>query len=131
MGSVQHQSRRGFLMRTGQLTTSAAIIGLAGGSAEAAPGKAGNDDAKAGVTALNDRHYYLGGVRLEEGFDYDGQIVVGTRTGLYTLEIKDGKIAALHPAGAALSPTLPRYDAGGQLALPAMRDMHIHLDKTF
>ena len=131
MGSVQHQSRRGFLMQTGQLTTSAAVIGLAGGSAQAAPGKAGKDDAKAGVTALTDRHYYLGGVRLEDGFDYDGQVVVGTRTGLYTLEIKDGKIAALHPAGAALSATLPRYDAGGQLALPAMRDMHIHLDKTF
>ena len=41
MGSVQHRSRRGFLMQTGQLTTSAAIIGLAGGSAEAAPGKGG------------------------------------------------------------------------------------------
>jgi cytosine/adenosine deaminase-related metal-dependent hydrolase len=131
MGSVQHQSRRGFLMQTGQLTTSAAIIGLAGGSAEAAPGKAEKSDAKTGVTTLTDRHYYLSGVRLEDGFDYDGEIVVGTRTALYTLEIKDGKIAALHPAGAALSATLPRYDAEDQLALPAMRDMHIHLDKTF
>ncbi|WP_244543878.1 amidohydrolase family protein [Bosea lupini] len=117
-------------MQTGQLTTSAAIIGLAG-SAEAAPAKAGKDDAKTGITTLTDRHYYLGGVRLEDGFDYDGDIVVGTRTGLYTLEIKDGAIAALHPAGATLSAALPRYDAGGQLALPAMRDMHIHLDKTF
>lgn len=130
MGSVPHQSRRGFLMQTGQLTTSAAIIGLAG-SAEAAPAEAGKDDAKTGITTLTDRHYYLGGVRLEDGFDYDGDIVVGTRTGFYTLEIKDGTIAALHPAGATLSAALPRYDAGGQLALPAMRDMHIHLDKTF
>lgn len=131
MGSVQHQSRRGFLMQTGQLTTTAAVIGLAGGSAEAAPSKVEKSSDKAGVTALSDRHYHLGNVRLEDGFDYDGDIVVGTRTGLYTLEIKDGKIAALHPAGATLPATLPRYDAGGQLALPAMRDMHIHLDKTF
>lgn len=118
-------------MQTGQLTTSAAIIGLAGGSAQAAPGKAEKSDDKTGVTTLTDRHYYLANVRLEDGFDYDGEIVVGTRTGLYTLEIKDGKLAALHPAGATLSATLPRYDAEGQLALPAMRDMHIHLDKTF
>ena len=26
---------------------------------------------------------------------------------------------------------MPRYQANGQLLLPAMRDMHIHLDKTF
>ena len=70
-------------------------------------------------------------MRLEEGFEHDGDIVVGTRTALHTLEIKDGKIAALHPAGATLPGGVPRYQAHGQLALPAMRDMHIHLDKTF
>ena len=70
-------------------------------------------------------------MRLEEGFEHDGDIVIGTRTALHTLEIKDGKIAALHPAGATLPGGVPRYQANGQLALPAMRDMHIHLDKTF
>jgi cytosine/adenosine deaminase-related metal-dependent hydrolase len=70
-------------------------------------------------------------VRLEEGFEYDGETVIGTRTALYALEIKGGKIAALHPAKAALPAGVPCYQAHGQLALPAMRDMHIHLDKTF
>lgn len=81
--------------------------------------------------ALTDRHCYLSGVRLEEGFEYDGEVVVGTRTGLYTLEIEDGRIKALLIAGTSLDATQPVYDAQGKLALPALRDMHIHLDKTF
>ena len=32
---------------------------------------------------------------------------------------------------AVLDAYLPRYSARGQLMLPAFRDMHIHLDKTF
>ncbi|MFJ5370835.1 amidohydrolase family protein, partial [Bosea sp. CER48] len=75
--------------------------------------------------------YCLTEVRLEDGFERDGDIVTGTRTALYTLEIKGGKIAALHAAGATLPAGVPCYRAHGQLALPAMRDMHIHLDKTF
>ena len=57
--------------------------------------------------------------------------MIGTRTALYTLEIKDGKIAAIHAANASLPAGVPRYQAQGQLLLPAFRDMHIHLDKTF
>jgi cytosine/adenosine deaminase-related metal-dependent hydrolase len=78
-----------------------------------------------------DGNYYLSGVRLEVSFEYDGEMVVGTRTGVYTLEIEDGRIKALHGAGSVLDAALPVYDAQGKLALPALRDMHIHLDKTF
>lgn len=131
MNSGQQQSRRGFLMQTGQLTTTAAVIGLSGGGAHAAPSKTGKGERTTGTTTLTDRHYYLSDVRLEEGFERDGDTVIGTRTALYTLEIKDGKIAALHPANTALPVGVPRYQAHGQLMLPAMRDMHIHLDKTF
>jgi cytosine/adenosine deaminase-related metal-dependent hydrolase len=128
---LQHavsQSRRAFLSRTGQLTTAAAVAGLTGGASHAA---AADNKEDAAVTSVKDSHYLLADVRLEEAFEKDSDVIVATRTALYTLEIKDGRIAALHAAGAALPAGLPTYQAGGQLALPAMRDMHIHLDKTF
>src|SRR6476659_1735691 len=93
------QSRRSFLSRAGKLTTACAVAGLSGGLAREASANAG-DCGETAATALTDRHYLLTDVRLEEGFEHDGDIVVGTRTALHTLEIKDGKIAALHPAGA-------------------------------
>ncbi|WP_421577823.1 hypothetical protein [Shinella sp. M31] len=83
------------------------------------------------MTALKDSPYLLADVRLEEGFEKDGDVIVATRTALYALEIKYGRIAALHAAGSALPAGLPIYRANGRLALPTMRDMHIHLDKTF
>ncbi len=78
-----------------------------------------------------DTHYHLGDVRLETGFDRDGDMVVGTRTGLFTLEIEDGRIMSVLGADDAANPLLPRYSAREKLLLPAFRDMHIHLDKTF
>lgn len=88
-------------------------------------------DATGRTATIADRHYYLANVRLEEGFEYDGEVVVGTRTGLHTLEIEDGRITSLRGADAASGGALPVYDAQGRLLLPAFRDMHIHLDKTF
>ena len=133
METGHHHSRRAFLSQTGKLTTAYAVAGLASGAAQAAPAAAtpARPVSEAGVGTLTDQHYCLTDVRLEDGFERDGDVVVGTRTALYTLEIKAGKIAALHPAGATLPVGVPRYQAHGQLALPAMRDMHIHLDKTF
>ncbi|MBB3542235.1 amidohydrolase family protein [Rhizobium sp. BK399] len=131
---MQHavsQSRRAFLSRTGQLTTVAAVTGLTGGMSREAAAETTNCVESATVTTVKDSHYLLGNVRLEEGFERDGDVIVATRTALYTLEVKDGKVAALHAAGATLPAGLPTYEAGGQLALPTMRDMHIHLDKTF
>ncbi|MBZ6078230.1 amidohydrolase family protein [Microvirga puerhi] len=83
------------------------------------------------IPTVTDGHYYLSEVRLEEGFEHEGEVVVGTRTGIHTLEIQNGCIKALHGTDAALEPALPRYNAQGKLLLPAFRDMHIHLDKTF
>ncbi len=132
MHAHMQQSRRNFLSRTGKFATAGAIVGLTGGRAQAAPLAAADRPATGtGTSTLTDRHYYLTNVRLEEGFAYDSDIVVATRTALHTLEIKDGRIAAIHAATVAPPAGLPRYDAQGQLMLPAMRDMHIHLDKTF
>ncbi|MEI2298813.1 amidohydrolase family protein [Ensifer sp. MJa1] len=125
------QSRRAFLSQTGMLTTACAVAGLSGGAARAASAGTGVSAGEAGIKNFADRHYLLTGVRLEEGFEYDDDIVVATRTALYALEIKDGAIVALHPQAAGLPEGVPRYEAHGQLLLPTMRDMHIHLDKTF
>lgn len=125
------QSRRTFLSRTGTLTTACAVAGFVGGAVREASAGAGDSTGETNTKTLADRHYVLTGVRLEEGFEHDGDIVVATRTALYALEIKDGAIVALHPEKATLPEGVPQYQAHGQLLLPAMRDKHIHLDKTF
>lgn len=66
-------------------------------------------------------------VRLETGFEIEDGEIVATRTELFTIEISDGKISAVKPN----SPNAKAIDAKGLLMLPAFRDMHIHLDKTF
>ncbi|KOF20230.1 deaminase [Ensifer adhaerens] len=125
------QSRRTFLSHAGKLTTACTVAGLSGGLVREAAASTGDCIIETTTNVLADRHYLLTGVRLEEGFEYDGETVIATRTALYSLEIKDGKIAALHPENSTLPGGVPRYQAHGQLLLPAMRDMHIHLDKTF
>ena len=69
----------------------------------------------------------LKNVRLETGFDYNEDEISGTRSDLFTIEIEEGKIKAVLPN----DPRGKAIDAKGLLMLPAFRDMHIHLDKTF
>lgn len=71
--------------------------------------------------------YTLKNVRLETGFDYEEGEVVSTKTALFCVEISNGKISAIVPN----KPLSEAIDAKGFLMLPAFRDMHIHLDKTF
>ncbi|ROI06379.1 deaminase [Chryseobacterium sp. G0240] len=70
--------------------------------------------------------YSLKNVRLEIGFEYENEEVIGTKTGLFSIEVEDGKIKAVKPN----EPASEAIDAKGYLMLPAFRDMHIHLDKT-
>lgn len=70
--------------------------------------------------------YSLKNVRLETGFEYENEEVIGTKTDLFSIEIEDGKIKAVK----ANDPASKAIDAKGYLMLPAFRDMHIHLDKT-
>lgn len=69
--------------------------------------------------------------RLEERFLYNdlGQ-VKATQTGLYDIHIQAGKIIAIH-AAQGKTYAIAVFDAGGKLVLPGLRDMHIHIDKTF
>ncbi|MGL4700765.1 MAG: deaminase, partial [Raoultella sp.] len=126
----ESNSRREFLSQSGKMVTAAALFGAVAPVAYAA-NPVGNTCGSKGTMTINDKHYYLDNVLLEAGFDYENSVVVHTRTALQTVEIKDGKIVALRENKQHPDATLPHYDAGGKLMLPAMRDMHIHLDKTF
>lgn len=70
----------------------------------------------------------LKNVLLETGFEYDGDEIVRTKTDLFCIVIHEGKIKSVTPN----KPNDPdAIDAKGLLMLPAFKDMHIHLDKTF
>ncbi|MCS3553971.1 MULTISPECIES: amidohydrolase [unclassified Sphingobacterium] len=71
-------------------------------------------------------HYTLKNVRLETGFEYENQEVIGTLTDLFCIEIANGKIIAIKANNAAEE----AVDMKGRLMLPAFKDMHIHIDKT-
>ncbi|SHE83249.1 amidohydrolase [Chryseobacterium sp. OV279] len=71
--------------------------------------------------------YSLKNVRLETGFEYDEGEVIRTKTDLFSMDIEEGKIKAVKPN----DPASDAWDAKGFLMLPAFKDMHIHLDKTW
>jgi cytosine/adenosine deaminase-related metal-dependent hydrolase len=97
--------------------------GLATGMLATVPGRA----AGKGLSGA----FVLRNVLLEEGYERQGDDVVGTRTTKATILVKDGLIAAILPANTAPQPGVTSHDARGLLLLPSFRDMHIHLDKTF
>lgn len=70
-------------------------------------------------------NYSLKNVRLETGFEYENEEVIGTKTDLFSIGIENGKIKSVK----ANDPASEAIDAKGYLMLPAFRDMHIHLDK--
>ena len=76
------------------------------------------------------KEYILTNVRLEEGFEYNEKNeVIATKTDLYNLHIADGKIKKI--AKGKLDLKLKTINAKGFLMLPGLRDMHIHIDKTY
>lgn len=129
MQTLSHATRRDFLRGAG----AALVTASAGAAAQPATPR----DVSLPATPTTEAparmpaHYLLTSVRLETGFDHARDAVSGTRTRLFALEIKDGILAGIHADVPAQLHALPRVDAGGHLALPALRDMHIHLDKTY
>lgn len=69
----------------------------------------------------------LKNVRLETGFEYEEGEVISTKTDLFLVETENGKITKIAPNDLKAK----AVDAKGFLMLPAFKDMHIHLDKTF
>ncbi|WP_428943910.1 amidohydrolase family protein [Pantoea sp. FN060301] len=129
---TSEQSRRHFLSHSARITAGGALLasGMAGAAADTIVSESTCKDARQ-VTSITKPHYQLRNVRLEESFEREGGTVVATNTALYDLEISQGKIIAIQPVKNRVAPSLPAFDAQGLLLLPATRDMHIHLDKTF
>lgn len=65
-------------------------------------------------------------VRLETGFEFNGDVVAATKTGLFCIETENGLIKSISPDNGAGG----GVDANGLLMLPGFKDMHTHLDKT-
>jgi len=121
--------RRDFLSQSVRWTAAGGL--LAAGFSQASVTASGPSTATKQSTALpHQDRYLLRNVRLEEGFEREGDEIIATRTALYDISVRDGKIDRLQPAGQG-DASLPAWDAHGALLLPATQDMHIHLDKTF
>ncbi|SHF80030.1 Cytosine/adenosine deaminase [Flavobacterium segetis] len=115
-------SRKKFLGMSAA-ATGAAFLSTVGSSAM--PHKKREDS-----TTTNLKEYILSNVRLEEGFEYnEKKEVVSTKTDMYNLHIADGKVKMINKGKLDLK--LKVIDAKGLLMLPGLRDMHIHIDKTY
>lgn len=116
-------SRKDFLKKSGLGFAGIAIVpGLLNASDISAQQSTGKENNHIG------KDYILKNVRLETGFVYEGDEVVHTKTGLFSVAISNGKIKSI----SANTPNDSHaIDGRGLLMLPAFKDMHIHLDKTF
>ncbi|WLD22529.1 amidohydrolase [Flavobacterium dauae] len=74
---------------------------------------------------MENKSYSLKNVLLETGFEYQDQDVVKTKTGLFCVEVENGKIKSIKPNESNAN----AIDANKHLMLPAFKDMHAHLDK--
>lgn len=75
--------------------------------------------------------YMLLNVRLESGYIYEDGQVVATETELRHIEIENGIIKKIQDTHLPYRSEIDCYDTKGMLLLPAFKDMHIHLDKTY
>jgi len=114
--TAQSISRKDFIRNSSILLASTCVLN----SAQAMEGEH-ITEIFAGKTLI------LKNVMLETGFTYDQDDVIKTNTALFTIEIEEGKIKSVLPN----NPKGKGIDAKGFLMLPAFRDMHIHLDKTY
>ncbi|WP_078410046.1 amidohydrolase family protein [Priestia abyssalis] len=72
---------------------------------------------------------WITNVRLEKGFIYENDRIAGTETEICHLKIEDGNITEI--TYTAPNAAENQFDANQHLLLPSLRDMHIHIDKTY
>lgn len=72
----------------------------------------------------------LKNVRLETGYIYNGSFVTATKTNLFDCLIEDGKFTKI-ASKIATDHADTIVDARKQLLVPSLREMHIHIDKTY
>ncbi|MBT2699915.1 amidohydrolase family protein [Bacillus sp. ISL-40] len=73
--------------------------------------------------------FWLTNVCLEKGFIYENDRIVATKTEICHLKIEGGKITEI--TNKIPNTKVKQHDANGKLLLPSLRDMHIHIDKTY
>ncbi len=76
------------------------------------------------------RKKWLQNVRVETGYEYEGETIVGTKTELVDLLIQEGLIKQILPSNSVIRKDAEYYDAKGLLALPGFIEKHSHLDKS-
>lgn len=76
------------------------------------------------------RKLLLKNVRLEEAFERENEQVIGTHTAIYDVLIENGIVQQVEPQ-ITVDGDVEVLDANKQLLVPAFREMHIHIDKTY
>lgn len=76
------------------------------------------------ITWLTNVKLETGELRLDNG-------AYETETALFHLKIEDGVIVAIQQAGNTSDLVGEQVDMGGKLAIPPLKEMHNHLDKTY
>lgn len=74
---------------------------------------------------------WIAGALLECGLIEEAGRVVGTKTERCHVQLAGERIVKIIPATEPIPAGEARWDADGLLMLPAFREMHIHLDKTY
>lgn len=75
--------------------------------------------------------FWLTNVRLESGYRFENGIVTATESEACHLLIEEGRITRIISAAQAVETNHPVLDVKGLLALPPLKEMHNHLDKTY
>jgi cytosine/adenosine deaminase-related metal-dependent hydrolase len=115
--SIKSLNRRNFLSQSIALT----------GAGLLAPSISFGNTQDTSIMQRNSPKTVFKNVSMETGFIRDEIEVIATRTELFSLVVENGKISEI----LTNSPDPAAIDAKGYLMLPAMKDMHIHLDKTY
>lgn len=71
----------------------------------------------------------LKNVTLETGFRFENERVTATETAVFDVFVQDGKVQKVGESLTDSADTI--IDAEKNLLMPSMREMHIHVDKTY
>ncbi|MFD2554963.1 amidohydrolase [Sphingobacterium tabacisoli] len=115
---MENLSRKNFIR-----SSALAVAGLSVGSTILGANRPENE-----YKVMTTNKLKLKNVRLETGFEYDGETIIATKTGLFSIEMENGKFTKISSEQQDMADAI---DAKGMLLLPSFKDMHIHLDKTY
>lgn len=79
---------------------------------------------------MKSERFLLENVLLEDGFNFEKDIAISTRTKNKGLLISSGKIEGIFERN-TFNENIERIDMKGMLAIPSFKDRHIHLDKGY